>query len=79
VSTVQSAYRYVMLPTGCEGLLIADEVHHYGAEIYSQALEETFDERLGLTATYERSDNGVAGFLTPYFSSKTSGRSGGRG
>jgi RNA polymerase primary sigma factor len=76
VSTVQSAYLYVMLPTGYDGLLIADEVHHYGAEMFSQALEESFDERLGLTATYERSDNGVAQFLTPYFSSKRPGRSG---
>ncbi len=76
VSTVQSAYRSVMLPSGYNGLLIADEVHHYGAEMFSQALQESFDERLGLTATYERSDNGVAQFLTPYFSSVASGRSG---
>lgn len=46
VSTVQSAYRWVMLPAGHEGLLIADEVHHYGAKQYSEALEEAFDERL---------------------------------
>jgi RNA polymerase primary sigma factor len=57
-----------MLPSGREGLLIADEVHRCGAKEYSEALEEAFDERLGLTATYERSDNGVAQFLDPYFS-----------
>ncbi len=79
VSTVQSAYLHAMLPAGCAGLLIADEVHHYGAEKYSQALEEAFDERLGLTATYERSDNGVAEFLAPYFSSGGSGRAGRHG
>ena len=78
MSTVQSAYLYAMLPAGCAGLLVADEVHHYGAKQYSQVLDEAFDERLGLTATYERSDNGVAEFLTPYFSSKDSGRSDGQ-
>lgn len=74
VSTIQSAYRYVMLPAGYEGVLIADEVHHYGARQYSEALEEAFAERLGLTATYDRDDNGVAQFLNPYFSSNIWGR-----
>jgi len=58
-----------MLPAGFDGLLIADEVHHYGAPSYAQALEDGFDERLGLTATYERTDKGVAKYLDPYFAS----------
>jgi len=68
VSTVQSAYRRSMLPSGLQGLLIADEVHRYGADEYAKALDNAFKERLGLTATYEREDNGVERHLTPYFS-----------
>ncbi len=68
VATVQSASRVVVLPDGSGGLMIADEVHHYGAESYSLSLEDGFDERLGLTATYERSDDGVLRYLAPYFS-----------
>lgn len=49
-------------------LLIADEVHRYGAEQMQQALRAGYDLRLGLTATYERdSDEGIAEILDPYF------------
>jgi RNA polymerase primary sigma factor len=68
VATVQSASKYNMLSAETQGLLIADEVHRYGTARYSLALEEAFNERLGLTATYERNDNGIAEHLTPYFS-----------
>jgi len=64
VSTVQSAYKQRMLS---RGLLVADEVHHYGAEKFACALQDSFEERLGLTATYERNDNGIQQFLSPYF------------
>jgi superfamily II DNA or RNA helicase len=67
VSTVQSACRWRMLPVGIPGLLVADEVHRYGAESFALALEDEFDERLGLTATYEREDKGIEHHLTPYF------------
>ncbi len=56
-----------MLPDNKEGLLIADEVHRYGSESWSGVLEETFDRRLGLTATYERDDSGRERYLDPYF------------
>jgi len=68
VATVQSACKYNMLSAETQGLLIADEVHRYGTARYSLALEEAFNERLGLTATYERNDNGIAEHLSPYFS-----------
>ena len=68
VATVQSACRYQLNPPATGALLIADEVHHYGAEAWSRALEEGFDRRLGLTATYERDDGGVEDVLDPYFS-----------
>jgi RNA polymerase primary sigma factor len=67
VGTVQSSCRNPMLPNGHRGLLIADEVHRYGADKYALALEPAFGERLGLTATYEREDNGIERHLTPYF------------
>lgn len=68
ISTVQSAMRVWMLPEGATGLIIADEVHGYGADKYRLALEESFTERLGLTATYDRNDNKLDEILSPYFS-----------
>ncbi len=67
VSTVQMGYRASLMPFDEDGLLIADEVHHYGAESWSAVLEEKFDRRLGLTATYEREDSGLEDYLDPYF------------
>jgi len=69
VATVQSAADRYMLPAphGLEGLLVADEAHHYGAPRWSRALEASFGWRLGLTATYEREDGGVEAHLDPYF------------
>lgn len=71
LATVQSACQNYLLPDSVPGhvesLLIADEVHRYGSERWSWALESEFDMRLGLTATYERSDNGCEDHLDPYF------------
>jgi superfamily II DNA or RNA helicase len=67
VSTVQSARKFLMLPEGSRGLIIADEVHGYGSEISIRALEPEFEDRLGLTATYDRNDNGLDELLSPYF------------
>lgn len=71
LSTVQSACQNYLLPDSVpdhvESLIIADEVHRYGSESWSRALEPDFDRRLGLTATYERSDNGRREYLDPYF------------
>lgn len=39
-------------------LLIADECHRYGAIEFSRALDDRYDWRLGLTATYARDDDG---------------------
>lgn len=49
------------------GLLIADECHRYGAPTFARALRTTHQARLGLTATYEREDEGLEKFLAPYF------------
>ena len=67
VATVQSACQRHLHPPTRSALLIADEVHHYGAENWSRALEPGFDRRLGLTATYERDDDAVKWVLDPYF------------
>lgn len=67
VATASSAARYRLLPPGQAGLLIADECHHYGAEMWSRALEPEFEARLGLTATYSRDDSGLEAYLDPYF------------
>jgi superfamily II DNA or RNA helicase len=48
-------------------LLVADECHRYGAPTFADALEDGFDRRLGLTATFEREDDGVDTYLRPYF------------
>ena len=48
-------------------LLVADEVHRYGARIFARALLPCAAVRLGLTATLERTDDGVSQVLRPYF------------
>lgn len=57
----------VDLPPATVGVLIADEAHRYGAPTWGAALHEVFTLRLALTATYERTDEGVADVLAPYF------------
>lgn len=70
ISTVQTASKYLMLSQGYQGLLIADEVHRFGADSYHLALEDGFDERMGLTATYGREDNNLELYLSPFFEPK---------
>lgn len=48
-------------------LVIADECHRYGAESFRLALLDCAPARLGLTATFERADDGVEAVLRPYF------------
>lgn len=67
ISTIQSARNKLQIPVCEEGLIIADEVHRYGAQQSALALSDAFDERLGLTATYERNDDRLEEILTPYF------------
>ena len=51
----------------CSGLVIADECHRFGAKLNFRALGQGFRQRLGLSATYYRDDNGHSKFLLPYF------------
>lgn len=57
----------VDLPLGAIGLLVADEAHRYGAPTWGAALKPDFAMRLALTATYERTDDGLIDVLGPYF------------
>lgn len=72
VATVQSARKYQLLFPFMNGLIIADEIHRYGTEKSSMVFEDSFIERLGLTATYERLDNGLDLYVNQYFSPITS-------
>jgi superfamily II DNA or RNA helicase len=68
VATVNAARRYELLPPRKRvGLLIADECHRYGSNSNKDALDERFERRLGLSATYQRNDNGNTEWLEPYF------------
>src|SRR5204863_8830828 len=68
VATRHSAAAYKPLPPdGRGGLLIADECHGLGGKTLRRALLPGYDERLGLTATLERSDDAVTDLLLPFF------------
>jgi RNA polymerase primary sigma factor len=68
VATRHSAAAHKPLPpASAGGLLIADECHGMGGRILRRALLTKYEERLGLTATLERSDDAVTELLLPYF------------
>ncbi|WP_280873198.1 MULTISPECIES: sigma-70 family RNA polymerase sigma factor [Micrococcaceae] len=67
VAIVHSASNRQTLRTHKAGLIIADECHRYAAPMFTGALQEGYAWRLGLTATYERSDGEHENLLTPYF------------
>src|SRR4051794_22661955 len=53
-------------PNGRGGLLVADECHGLGGKTLRRALLPQYEERLGLTATLERSDDAITEVLLPY-------------
>jgi len=68
VATRHSAAAYKPVPpAGGGGLLIADECHGLGGKTLRRAMLPQYEERLGLTATLERSDDAVTDLLLPYF------------
>ncbi|UCZ90710.1 DEAD/DEAH box helicase [Gordonia sp. WA4-43] len=73
VSTVQSAVMPAVERPPDGSLVVADEVHRYAAESFAKVLTHSFDHRLGLTATLERSDNGIEQVLMPFFENVISG------
>ncbi len=54
-------------PPGEGGLLVADECHGFGGGVLRRSLISEYTERLGLTATLERSDDAVDKILLPFF------------
>lgn len=67
VAVVNSARVADLAPRRPGGLLVADECHRYGSDGNRFALEAAFARRLGLSATYARSDDGHLDWLDPYF------------
>lgn len=67
VAIVHSASNRETLRSQKAGLIIADECHRYAAPMFTEALQEGYAWRLGLTATFERADGEHETFLTPYF------------
>ena len=62
-----AASRVPVPPTDLGGLLVADECHGFGGAVLRKSLLPDYQERLGLTATLERSDDAVDSVLLPYF------------
>jgi superfamily II DNA or RNA helicase len=61
VATFESAYRHMDQLGDRFGLLVVDEVHHFGGGLRDEALEMTVaDARLGLTATPPRDASAAA-------------------
>lgn len=66
VGTIQSLHRRPPMFADHRCLLIADECHRYGATEWSAILQPSYSSRLGLTATFERGDDGLR-TLMAYF------------
>jgi superfamily II DNA or RNA helicase len=69
VATAQGAIKDHVFEPGLGILLVADEVHEFGTDALSKALDPTYMWRLGLTSSYERDDDGIAMYLDRYFGS----------
>jgi superfamily II DNA or RNA helicase len=63
VGTVQSLYQAPPERADGKVLLVADECHRYGAGEWRRVLHPTYRRRLGLTATFERNDDGIHDLL----------------
>lgn len=59
VGTVQSLYMNPPVRADGKVLLVADECHRYGSEQWKRMLSPSYRRRLGLTATFERNDEGL--------------------
>ena len=65
VGTVQTLARTRGLLDGPgKALLVADECHRYGARSFQEALDDRYVRRLGLSATFERSDDAIRDLMT---------------
>ncbi|SDD80029.1 Superfamily II DNA or RNA helicase [Sanguibacter gelidistatuariae] len=67
IAVVNSATKTDLSAIPRASLIVADEVHRYGAEGFQVALRVGYERRLGLTATLERTDDAIEAVLNPYF------------
>ncbi len=67
IGVVNSIANHATSLEGNFDLLVADECHRYAGTSFQQSLLDSTPHRLGLTATLERSDEGVEEVLLPYF------------
>lgn len=67
VATAQDAIKESVFGSSAKVMVVADQVHAYGTREQSRALDPVYEWRLGLSAVYERDDNGIATYLEPYF------------
>jgi RNA polymerase primary sigma factor len=67
VTTAAEAANDSFFGTAFKGMIVADQAHTLGTREASRALDPLFQWRLGLSAAYERDDNGIATYLEPYF------------
>jgi superfamily II DNA or RNA helicase len=58
-------YMEILMRANCEKMLIGDEVHHLGTKNFLESPPEFFENRLGLSATFERQydDEGTKGLI----------------
>lgn len=59
IGAVQSLYSTPPRRADGKVLIVADECHRYGAPEWMRALHGSYRRRLGLTATFERNDEGI--------------------
>src|SRR5699024_4707534 len=59
VGTVQSLYPAPPWRPDGKVLVVADECHRYGSDQWKRVLHGKYRRRLGLTATFERNDDGL--------------------
>lgn len=69
-SAAAAACELDLRPRRPGGLMVGDECHRYGSERNRLALVEPFPNRLGLSATYERADDGHLTWLEPFFGTR---------
>ena len=68
IAVINSARNAKPYRGGRHALLIVDECHRYASEHTAECLDDVgFNSRLGLSATYERSDEGHLTVLDPFF------------
>ena len=67
IAVVNSLRLYELQPPRTGSVIVADECHRYGSAANAATLDSRFNFRLGLSATYARSDDAHITILDRYF------------